>query len=228
MIQCRVFLKSFDGQLKKIYSIRSILKTQTIQTQAWSALLCKELEIPLDSEVHYHFPSNGKDFHLTIRYQDLGPFTDPEIIKVNNYLHFYPTQDQYKHKQEIYRISQKPSINTRFIPFTKEVKTKYLLGYPPDSFAEYREKKSKHPIYYFPTISIPIYPFPVQKGDRTKSPPTENDIVIDESDEPDVRINVCGFVCSPGYCYYKEEANYKSRVVGGAAIPDFGISVIFS
>ncbi|MBI2809664.1 MAG: hypothetical protein HYX67_02375 [Candidatus Melainabacteria bacterium] len=224
MNKCRVFLKSPGGKLKKIYEIRAKDTGRFIQTQVWATLLCKEFGIPFNSEIHYQYPSNGKDFHLSIKYVDLGPFSDPEITKVENYLCFYPTQDKYKHKQVIWRKNRKLPATTHLLPFTQEVKTKYLLGYQPYSYADYRNENQ---IYYFPTISTPITPTIVQ-GDSTKTSPTENDIVILEADKNNARINVCSFVCSPGYYPRKEEANHKSRVVISPSMPDFGISVVSS
>ena len=236
MIQCRVFLKNPNGKIKKIYSIRADDKGKFIQTQAWSTLLCKEYGIPFDSEIHHQCPSNGKDLHLSIKYRDLGPFDDQKITEVENYLSFYPARDQYKHKQVIHKGHQKlPGISHLF-PLTNEMRMRFQLGYFPDSFTAYREKKSKHQIYSFPTISTPIAPltpqkieeYPREAGDYTKDSPTPDDIIIDESYDPNVRINVCGFFCSPGYYLPKEESKHRSKVVTNPSLPDFGISVIFS
>ncbi len=230
MKQCRVFLKSPNGQLKKIYSIRADNKGKFIQTQIWSTLVCKEYGVPLNSDIHYQCPSNGKDFHLSIKYRDLGPFEDPKITMVENYLSFYATRDQYKHKQVIHTTDQKLPGTSHFFQLTEAMKIKFLLGELPDSFAEYKEKKSKYPIRYFPTISTPITPnkHSQKSGDHTNTLPTTNDIIIDESYAPDSRINVCGFFCSPGYYLQKEEAKHRSRVITNPCLPDFGISVIFS
>ena len=232
---CRVFLKSPQGTLKKIYSIGCDKKEKFIQAQIMCSQMCHQYGIPLNSEVHHHYPGNGKDLHLSIKYKDLGPFEDPNIIKVENYLTIFHSKEEYKHKQVVYNDCQQNTF-THSVPLTKEMRIRFMLGYLPDSFIDYLEKKAKYSIYYFPTVSIPITPIsiqdleekPWQKGDNYKNPPTNNDIVIEESYEINARINVCGFICNQSYYPFKEEVKHLSRVVANPFMPDFGISVVFS
>ncbi|NGX56389.1 MAG: hypothetical protein K1060chlam5_00627 [Candidatus Anoxychlamydiales bacterium] len=229
--QCRVFLKNPNGQLKKIYSIRAY--PDFFQVQIWSKIICKDLGLPLKSEIHYQYYFNEADLHLSIKYHDMGPFNDPKIIKVENYISFSSIEDQYKHKQIILTRKHKPLKKTYSFPFTKEIKTKYLIGYQPPAFSDY---KNSDQVYYFPTISTPITTptnealskNPWLNGDSTKSSPTKNDIVVDESIDPNVRINVCGFVSSEGFHPLKEAVQWQSRTIATPSQLQFGINVIFS
>jgi hypothetical protein len=84
-----------------------------------------------------------------------------------------------------------------------------------DSFDKYRENQNLHLVYYFPTVSTPIAPLsfqklkecPWEKGDKTIRLPSDNDIVIEESNEPDARINVCGFFALQGITLAKMKLN---------------------
>ncbi|MBS0649404.1 MAG: hypothetical protein JSS10_09320 [Verrucomicrobia bacterium] len=234
--QCRVFLKTPEGNLKKIYSIRAHQKGKFIQAQIMSNQMCQAYEIPLDSEIHYQCPSNGKDFHLSIKYENRGPFDDPNILKEENYLSIYSSQDSYKHKQVIIKIDGTSIKLTHDIELTEEMRIRSLVDYVPDPFDKYLKCENQHRIYYFPTVSTPIAPLslqkleerPWEKGDRTNNPPTNNDIVIEESEEPNVRINVCGFFCTPGYYTCKDETKHQAKLISSPCMPDVGISVIFS
>ncbi len=236
MKKCRLFLKTPENTLKKIYSIGAPKNGKSIQTQIMSNLMCRQYGIPLNSEIHYSCPSNGKDLHLSIKYIDQGPFDNPKTVKVENYLTIFSSKEEYKHKQVIWEIDQVPITNIQNLALSEEMRTRFMIGYLPDSFDKYLENKVLHPIYYFPTISTPITPLTTQElevrpwemGDSNKTPPSENDIVIEESYEPDVRINVCGFFCIPGHYPYKDEAKQKSKFISIPSLPDFGISVIFS
>ena len=229
--QCRVFLKSPNGQLKKIYSIRA--HPEFFQVQVWSTAICAMLEIPLKSDIHYQYYFKKRDLHLTIKYINIEPFNDPEITKVENFLYFYPTKSQYKHKQVTHTKQPKPSVKTSFVPFTKKIKTKYLIGYQPPTFSDY---KNSNQVYYFTTISTPFTTSTKKAlsknlwlaGDSTKSSPTKNDIVIDESTDPNMRLNVCGFVCSKGFDPFKDVVQSQSRTLISSSLLQFGINVIFS
>lgn len=233
---CRIFLKSPKGTLKKIYSIWCDRKEKFIQAQIMCSQMCHQYGIPLNSEIHHHYPENGKDLHLSIKYKDLGPFDDPNIVEIENYLTIFHSKEEYKHKQVICKINQPKLTHTHSVPLTKENRIMFMLGYLPDSFTDYLQMKAKYPIYYFSTVSTPITPTPTQdleekpwlKGDNYKKPPTNNDIVIEESYETNARINVCGFICSQGHYPVKNDGKHRSKVITNPLMPDFGISVIFS
>lgn len=233
MKQSRAFLKGPQGELKKIYSIRVDDKGKFLQAQVWSTIICKELGIPLDSEIHYQIPANGKDFHLTINYKDSGPFEDPEIKIIENYLHFYPNRPEYDHKQVIVRIEKTTHKHT--LPFTNELKPKYLIGCSPEAFDCYLENKVQHPVYFLPSIGTPIAPLtdeklkntPWENGDPSDSPLSDNDIVIEESNEPDARVTVCGFISCPESFPKEQLLGRLSRQISIPGLPDFGISVLF-
>lgn len=233
-MQCRVFLKTPENRLKKIYSIRA--KGKFIQAQIMSNLLCKQFGIPLGSEIHYQCPSNGKDIHLSIKYVDRGPFDDPNIVTVENYISIFSSRECYKHKQVIKKINSKPLKHIHYLPLHQDMRIKSMVGYFPESFETYLKNEAIHPIYYFPTVGTSITPLstqeldkrPWEKGDRTKTPPTDSDIVIEESYESNAYINVCGFFCSPGHYPTKEETKHNSKFLSSLGVPDIGISVIFS
>ncbi|NGX50123.1 MAG: hypothetical protein K940chlam5_01735 [Candidatus Anoxychlamydiales bacterium] len=110
---------------------------------------------------------------------------------------------------------------------------KYLIGCQPPAFSDYTNNDR---IYCFPTISTPITAptneslkkNPWLDGDSTKSRPTKNDIVIDESIDPNILINVCGFVSSEAFYPFKEAVQWQSRTIVTPAQLQFGINVIFS
>jgi len=157
-------------------------------------------------------------------------------MKVENYLSIFASKDSYKYKQVIWKANETSTTHTHDIPLNDEQRIRFLIGYLPDSFDTYLNGKSQHSIYYFPTVSTPITPVssqklqerPWEKGDKTKNPPTNTDIVIEESEDPNIRINVCGFFCAPGYYPCKDETKYQSKLISSTNMPDFGISVIFS
>lgn len=177
-----------------------------------------------------------KDLHLSIKYKDLGPFDDPKIMKVENYLNIFCSKDSYKHKQVIGKADGTSITHRHEIALNEEMRIKSLVGYLPDPFDKYLKDESQHSIYYFPTVSTPIAPLsseklqerPWEKGDKTKGLLTNTDIVIEESEEPNARINVCGFFCTPGHYPCKNETKLRSKLIRGPCMPDFGISVIFS
>ena len=100
----RVFLKTCFGKFKKIYSIEKIRSKNKEQcyflVKIWSSIMCTELGLPSKSEIHYHYPSNGKDSHLSVKYIDAGPFSDHSISFVENYLTIRFGGETYKHKQK--------------------------------------------------------------------------------------------------------------------------------
>lgn len=156
MKQCRVFLKTPEGSFKKIYSIRAHQNGKYIQTQIMSNQMCQQYGIPFDSEIHYQCPSNGKDLHLSIKYKDLGPFEDPKITKVENYLTIFSSKDKYKHKQIICKADETPTTHLHEIALKEEMRIRFLLNYLPDPFDKYLKGESQYSIYYFPTVSTPI------------------------------------------------------------------------
>lgn len=130
---CRVFLKSPQGTLKKMYSVGCDKKEKLIQAQIMCSQICQQYGIPLNSEIHHHYPENGQDLHLSIKYKDLGPFEDPNIVKIENYLAIFHSKKEYKHKQVIHKNGQKTTFNHSVL-LNEDMRIKFMLGYLPDSF----------------------------------------------------------------------------------------------
>jgi hypothetical protein len=186
--------------------------------------ICKQLDLPLDTEIHYHYPSNGIDSHISLKYKENVPFNDYETHQVENYIKLQFGDDTYKHKQVIKQNGATISTNTCYPALTNDIVLKYLTpGYSPPPFSDYTHENT---VFHFPTISMLLLDSKGQ-GDTYRALPTNNDIVIDKSDSPSDRISVTAFLCDEKYPLANTN---KQRIVKSSndILPWFGISVIFS
>lgn len=146
----RVFLKTCDGKLKKIYSIEKISsKTKKeifFLVKVCSTIMCNEFGLPPNSEIHYHYTFNGKDSHLSLKYNDKGPFSNHLISFVENYLKLQFGDKTYKHKQVVIMNDGYKITSTHLVTLTQDNKLKYIIpGYSPPAFSDY----SNHNTVFF-------------------------------------------------------------------------------
>jgi len=236
----RVFLKTNKNNLKKLYSIIVDEKNKFFLVQSRMNVICRLYGLPLGSEIHYHCPQNGKDYHLSIKSCFSGPFENPEILREENFYTFFANKDEYKHKKiKLMKINSiNPTDNKEAVkPLPKEIKDRLLLSsnWIPEPFDKYLRETSQFPFYDFPSAGTHISRLSNQelercswdRGDRTKTPPTDNDIIIEESNEPNIHITIGAFLCTPGHFSPVNNRNYKLKLIRTPSMPDCGISVIF-